>query len=175
MSEGVPVTDVPGPPAGSPRAEEDSSYDDDVSPPANRMVIAVFALFGVLISLYMLLYHLGMLGSILCGSGGCETVQNSPWANFLGVPVPLIGLLGYGALMAAALAGLQPALAGDRRIPLVLVTGAVIALVFTAYLNYIEAFVIRAWCRWCIGSAVVVGVLFLATIPEFARTRGRHA
>src|SRR5690606_32369876 len=78
------------------------------APPLNRMVMAVLALIGVLISIYMLMYHLGLLGSIMCGTGGCETVQNSPWASFLGVPVPLLGLFGYGALLAAALLGLRP-------------------------------------------------------------------
>src|SRR5690606_33436590 len=76
-------------------------------PPVHRMVAAVLALVGVLISVYMMLYHLGMIGSILCGTGGCETVQNSPWASFFGVPVPLIGLVGYGIMFAVALLGIQ--------------------------------------------------------------------
>ncbi len=142
------------------------------APPLNRMVMAVLALIGVLISIYMLMYHLGLLGSIMCGTGGCETVQNSPWASFLGVPVPLLGLLGYGALLAAALLGLRPGLVGDRRVAGVLVAGAVIGVGFSIYLTYLEMYVIHAWCRWCIASAVLAGLLFLAAIPEFTRLRG---
>lgn len=140
--------------------------------PLNRMMLAVLALFGVLISIYMLLYHVGMIGSIVCGTGGCETVQNSPWSSFLGIPVPLIGLLGYAALLATALLGLQPRLIGDRRIALVLLAGALIAFAFSAYLTWLEAFVIHAWCRWCIASAVLALLLVLAALPEYARTRG---
>ena len=140
--------------------------------PLNRMMLAVLALFGVLISIYMLLYHVGMIGSIVCGTGGCETVQNSPWSSFLGIPVPLIGLLGYAALLATALLGLQPRLIGDRRIALVLLAGALIAFAFSAYLTWLEAFVIHAWCRWCIASAVLALLLVLAALPEYARMRG---
>ncbi len=142
------------------------------APPLNRMIMAVLALIGVLISTYMLMYHLGLLGSILCGTGGCETVQNSPWASFLGVPVPLLGLLGYGALFVTALLGLQPAFVADRRVAAVLVAGALIGAGFSIYLTYLEMYVIHAWCRWCIASAVLAGLLLLAAIPEFARLRG---
>ena len=140
--------------------------------PLNRMVLAVLALFGVLISIYMLLYHVGMIGSIVCGTGGCETVQNSPWSSFLGIPVPLIGLLGYAALLATALLGLQPRMLADRRVALILLAGALIAFAFSAYLTWLEAFVIHAWCRWCIASAVLTLLLVLAALPEYARLRG---
>lgn len=144
----------------------------EATPPLNRMVVAVLALIGMLISTYMLLYHVGLIGSIMCGTGGCQTVQNSPWADVLGVPVPLIGLLGYGVLFLAALIGTRAGGLADRRIAAVLVTGAVIGAGFSIYLTYLEMYVIHAWCRWCIGSAVVAGLLFLAVIPEFARMRG---
>lgn len=137
----------------------------------NRMGIALCALIGVLISTYMSAYKFGWLGTIVCGTGGCEKVQNSPWAEFLGVPVPVIGLLGYGALMVTALAGLQPRFAADRRLAIVLTAGATIGLAFSAYLTYLEANVINAWCRWCIVSAVLATLIFLFTLPEFRRMR----
>ncbi|MEX0907980.1 MAG: vitamin K epoxide reductase family protein [Gemmatimonadota bacterium] len=137
----------------------------------NRMAVALLALVGFLISAYMSAYRFGLLGTIMCGSGGCETVQNSPWAAFLGVPVPLIGLAGYGALFAAAIAGLQPRFDGDRRIAGILSAAAVIGVLFSAYLTYLEAAVIRAWCQWCIVSAVLAALIFLFTLPELRRLR----
>ncbi|HEX6133249.1 MAG TPA: vitamin K epoxide reductase family protein [Longimicrobiales bacterium] len=139
----------------------------------NRMGVALLALIGVLVSAYMAAYTFGMVGSIVCGTGGCETVQNSPWAVFLGVPVPIIGLVGYGALLAAALLGLQPRFEDDRRVALVLIAGAVIGLVFTGYLTYLEAAVIHAWCRWCIVSAVLATLIFVFTLPELRRLRSQ--
>ncbi|HSK18745.1 MAG TPA: vitamin K epoxide reductase family protein [Longimicrobiales bacterium] len=137
----------------------------------NRMGIALLALVGVLISAYMTAYKLGMLGSIVCGTGGCETVQNSPWSVFLGVPVPVIGLVGYGLLFAAALLGLQPRFEDDRRVPLVLVSGAFIGAAFSAYLTWLEVSVIHAWCRWCVVSAILAGLILLLALPEIGRLR----
>lgn len=151
-----------------------SSEHIDTAPaaPVNRMVIAVVALIGLLISVYTLMYHLGLIGTMLCGTGGCETVQNSPWARFLGVPVPVLGLLGYGALLVTAMLGIQPAFIADRRISMVLALASLIGFGFSLYLSYLEAFVIHAWCRWCLASAALTVVLLLAALPEFARMRG---
>jgi uncharacterized membrane protein len=137
----------------------------------NRMLIALFALAGMLVSAYLTLYAFGLVGEIACGSGGCQIVQNSPWARFMGVPVALIGLAGYGMLFCAALIGLQPAFEGRRAVAAILLAGAVGGAAFSAYLTYLEAFVIHAWCRWCVVSAVIVGGIVLAAIPEFRNLR----
>jgi uncharacterized membrane protein len=141
------------------------------SPPLNRMAIALLALVGVLISVYLTLHKFGVIGTLVCGEGSCDTVQASPWAVFIGVPVPLIGLLGYGVLLAIALLGLQPDRAASRPIALLLFVLADLAFVFTAYLTYLEAFVINAWCRWCIASAVLVTLIWIFSLPEVLKLR----
>lgn len=153
-------------------APEQIQEDVPESFATNRMLIALLALLGVLLAGYMSAYKLGLFGTILCGTGGCETVQNSPWAVFLGVPVPFIGLIGYAGLLVLSLFGLQPRFAAARWLAALLLTGATIGLVFTAYLSYLELAVIHAWCRWCIGSAVIATVIFLAALPELRRVRG---
>ena len=149
---------------------------DGVEPaaaPINRMGMAVMALIGVIISAYLLMHKLGIIGSVLCGTGSCELVQATKWASFLGVPVPLWGMVGYGAILAAAVSGIQPGRGTDRRLALVLLAGSTGAFLFSLYLSAIEAFVIDAWCRWCIGSAVVATLLFLLSLPEYRRWRAR--
>ena len=124
------------------------------------MGIAVLSLLGLIIATYMYLYKIGAIGSLACGAGGCETVQLSPQARFLGVEVALIGILGYAVILAVAMAGLQPRFASAAwpgQLLLFLSTGAVL---FTAYLTYLELFVIHAICRWCVGSAVVILLIF---------------
>jgi uncharacterized membrane protein len=139
--------------------------------PGNRMLIAVLALVGILISIYMALYKLGLIPEIACAGGSCTRVQNSPWAVFLGVPVPFIGVLGYGVLLATAVLGLQPGKSHDRRIATILLGGAVLGFLFSMYLTYLEAAVINAWCRWCIGSAVIASMILLSAIPEIGKVR----
>ena len=137
----------------------------------NRQVVAAVALVGVFVAIYLLLYKLGAFGTILCGTGGCETVQNSPWAYFLGIPVAAWGLAGYLVILALALLGTRPALADAPWISwgLLLFTG--LAVAFSAYLSYLEEFVIHAWCQWCIASAVLSVLAFLASMPEVRRLR----
>ena len=134
--------------------------------------MAVLALAGVLISGYMLLYKLGVIAVLACGTGACEVVQASPWSDFLGIPVPLWGVGGYGLILGAALLGVQPGRLTDRRIAGTLLGASTLAFGFSVYLSWIEAVRIHAWCRWCIVSAVVATLLFLLSLPEIRRLRG---
>ena len=127
----------------------------------HRMAAALLSLVGLLVAAYLYLYKIGIVGTMVCGTGDCELVQTSRWSRFLGVEVSLLGVLGYAAMFAVSLTGLQPALQ-QRRWPatllLLLATGA---LLFSAWLTYAELFLIHAICRWCVASAAIVLLLFL--------------
>lgn len=145
-------------------------------PPAPwpRMALAVLSLVGVLIAGYLLLHRLGLVGRLLCGpEGSCETVQASAYAIFAGMPVPAIGVAGYLVVLLISLLGLRPGLTEDRRVTVALVALTLVALAFTAYLNALEAYVIHAWCRWCIASAIVVALSFLCALADLATVAGR--
>jgi uncharacterized membrane protein len=129
-----------------------------------RMAAAFLALVGVLLATYLYLYKIGVIGTMVCGTGTCELVQTSRWSRFLGLEVSLIGLLGYLAILAVSLVGLNPAHAA-RRWPdtwLVLLSGG--GLIFSGYLTYIELFVLHAVCRWCVVSAVIFSLLFVVSL-----------
>jgi uncharacterized membrane protein len=145
---------------------EEQELAEATPAPVTRMGIAVVALGGVFLSVYMLLFKLGMIGELACGAGACDRVQSSPWSDFLGVPVPLWGVAGYAMIFGLAVAGLQPALVRDRRIAAALLATTGFAFAFSMYLTWLEAFVINAWCRWCIASAVMATLLFLLALPE---------
>lgn len=134
-----------------------------------RMSAALLSLTGLFISAYLYLYKLGRIGSLACGTGGCEAVQLSPWSRVAGVEVALIGVLGYAGLLVLSLAGLQPGLAG-RRWPGTLLAGlAGIGVLFTGYLTYLELFVIHAICRWCIASGFVILAVFIVALLDLRR------
>lgn len=159
---------------GGPAEEGASRHVDNTADatPASRMAMGLLALIGILIAGYMLLYKLGMIGSLACGTGSCGAVQASKWATFLGVPVPAWGVVGYATIFILSLVGLQPRWASDRRFGMVLFGLATIAFVFSVYLTAIEAFVIHAWCRWCVVSAIVATLIFICALAEFRR-RGK--
>ncbi|MCJ7627430.1 MAG: vitamin K epoxide reductase family protein [Longimicrobiales bacterium] len=138
-------------------------------PPLNRMILALLALLGFLVSLYMLAYAMGFTGPVICGIGNCEAVQSSPYARIGPVPVAALGVLGYLGLLILSFMGLQPSSRAFRRLPLGLLGGGIAGLAFSAYLTYLEAFVIHAWCQWCVSSAIIMALAFLASLPELRR------
>lgn len=140
--------------------------------PVTRMGIALLSLAGLFIATYLLLHRLGVVGTLQCGpDGGCAVVQSSRWAVFLGVPVPAWGVAGYALLFGTALASVQPGLVGDRRLAAALLVLGAVAFIFSAYLTALEAFIIHAWCRWCVASAAVATAIFLLSLPELRRLR----
>jgi uncharacterized membrane protein len=134
-----------------------------------RMSAALLSLTGLFISAYLYLYKIGRIGSLACGTGDCETVQQSPWSRVAGLDVSLIGLLGYAGLLAVSLAGLRPGLETERWPTTALATLAGIGVAFTAYLTYLELFVIHAICRWCIGSAVIILAILIVALLDRRR------
>jgi uncharacterized membrane protein len=132
-----------------------------------RMSAAVLSLAGLFISAYLYLYKIGRIGTLVCGTGGCETVQLSAWSRVAGVEVALIGLAGYTVLLILSLLSLQPPLSGKRWPSRALAVLAGVGVGFTIYLTYLELFVIRAICRWCVASAVtIVAILVLALLDS---------
>lgn len=139
----------------------------------NRMVVAALALVGIFVATYLLLYKIGVMGTLVCGAdGGCDIVQSSRYAYFLGVPVAGWGVLGYITMFGIAMAGTQPALAGRRWVSgaLLGITGG--AFLASMYFSAISGLVINAWCQWCLVSASVATLAFLFALPEIRRLRG---
>ena len=127
-------------------------------------LVALLATIGLFVSAYLLLFSLGYYGDLMCGSGACEVVQTSDYAVFLGLPVPGWGAAWYGAmlLLALAVAAGRPETGGPGLLAAVFATAG---LAFSAYLTVIEAFVLEAWCRWCVVSAVLTVAIFLLVAP----------
>lgn len=131
----------------------------------SRQAIALLALVGLFVALYLWLHALGYGGAIKCGaSGGCETVQTSQWAVFLGLPVAFYGVVGYLALLLVAIVALRPAALVERKWDTLLAALASVGFLFTLYLTYLELFVIHAICRWCVGSAVIITLTWIVAL-----------
>src|SRR2546430_3921525 len=130
------------------------------------MIVATLALAGIFISLYLTLYKIGVIGELSCSIGSCETVNTSKWSRFLGLPVAAWGLLFYLDVFALALIGTFPRFEDERVLSVVLVAEAVVGVLFSAWLTYLELGVIHAICIWCVTSAVVVTVIFFLSVAD---------
>lgn len=134
-----------------------------------RQAIAVLALVGIFVALYLWLHALGFGGPLKCGTGGCETVQTSQYAVLFGMPVAFYGVVGYFAIFIIALISLRPAALAEPKWNRLMLGLATVGVLFTAYLTYLELFVIHAICRWCVGSAVVIAAIWIVALVALRR------
>jgi uncharacterized membrane protein len=132
-----------------------------------RRAIALLALLGVFLGAYLTLYKFGIIGTLACGVSSCEAVQMSRWSTFLGLPVATWGLGFYALLFVLALLGLSERYLESRGLSVLLLVLTGWGVVFTGYLNYIEGFVLHAWCQWCIFSAILVVLLFGLALTDY--------
>ena len=124
-----------------------------------RMVLGGLAVAGLLVSAYLTWAHFADLAPV-CGFGshGCQTVQSSRYATILSFPVAAVGLAAYACLLFAAV------LKGEAGAYLGLLV-ALAGTLFSAYLTYVEIFVIGAICQWCVASAAIMtAALLCATL-----------
>jgi uncharacterized membrane protein (TIGR02234 family) len=127
-----------------------------------RLVAIVLAAVGLCVAAYLTYIHYEGIKPV-CGLGGdCEKVQTSEWADLAGVPVALLGLIGYAAILASLFVDREEAL----------IVGALFALAgfgFSAYLTYRELFSIDAICPWCVSSAILMTLLAIVTTTRLLR------
>jgi len=127
-----------------------------------RVAMGVLTVVGLLIAGYLTYIHYRGIQPLCFAHGGCERVQASSYAKLAGVPVALLGLVGY-----AALAGTLALRNESARLAGVLIT--VVGVGFSGYLTYRELFTIHAICQWCVASAVVMTVLCVLSVLRYLR------
>jgi uncharacterized membrane protein len=133
-----------------------------------RAAALAFVALGVAISGYLVWVRYAGT-ELICSTGGCEAVQSSRYAEVLGVPVALLGLVGYVLVGAIALSADPRALAAAAAL-------ALSAVAFSAYLLVVQLAVIGQTCDWCLANDVVASLvasallLRLRGLPHAERT-----
>jgi len=130
---------------------------------ALRLGAAVVALAGVAVAGYLTYVHYRPESLICTGGGGCETVQESTYAELLGLPVALLGLGAYLVVFAL--------LYWDTELARTVAAGVSLGgLAFAGYLVAVQAFVVDAWCIWClVNDLAIVPALAALTIIRALR------
>ena len=136
------------------------------------MIIAALALGGVGLATYLAMYKLGLIGTLACKVGHCETVNLSKWATLWGMPVAVWGLGFYVSLFLIALLGTTERFANEAWVSTALLVLTGWGVLFSGWLTYLELFVINAVCMFCVISAILVTVIFLVAVLEW-RARPR--
>jgi uncharacterized membrane protein len=119
-----------------------------------KRAIAAVAVLGLAISVYLTWVHYAGIEPVCSGISDCERVQTSSYAELAGIPVAVLGVVGYAALLVS--------LRGPVELTALL---AYVAVIFSAYLTWAELFRIDAICQWCIVSALAsLALAVLATL-----------
>jgi uncharacterized membrane protein len=132
-----------------------------VSTRATRLAMIAIATVGLGVASYLTYVHYSG-GPILClRGGGCETVQHSIYSKLAGVPVALIGLIGYITILISLIV---PESESTR---LATMAFTLIGFGFSVYLTSRELFSIHAICPWCVSSAVMMTLLACLGVWRF--------
>jgi uncharacterized membrane protein len=126
-------------------------------------LLAILAVLGVVVSSVSLQHHYAKSKTAYCDFGtafNCDVVNRSDYSEILGIPVALIGMLGYGAVL-----GLATLYRQRRDAPALIFAGAGAGLCFALYLTYVEARLLGVWCILCLSSlAVIVAITVISAV-----------
>ncbi len=130
-----------------------------------RLAAAVLCVLGILVAGYMTWAELtnNETACVDVGKVDCSAVQNSAYAETFGVPVALLGLVGYLVMLAIVVLEDQVALFAAYGRTLV-VGMALFGTIFQTYLTYVEAAVLDKWCQWCVTSYVLISLLLIVGV-----------
>jgi len=131
-----------------------------------RRAMLLIAVLGIGVTAYLTVAHYDRL-AVLCastsGANSCEAVQSSVYSHILGIPVALIGLIGYVAITAVLIAR-------DGDLARLAILGmALFGVAFSGYLTYREAFTLHEYCEWCLSSAGLITILFILSVIRYLR------
>jgi uncharacterized membrane protein len=138
-------------------------------PPAPGWTVPLLAVVGIGVAAYLSFVEVTGVRAVCGPVGDCNTVQQSVYARLLGVPIGVLGIAGYVAIITTWALGAR----GSRRAHdgawLAVWMMAVAATAFSIYLTFLEPFVIGATCAWCLSSAVIVTLILIVATPRAAR------
>lgn len=129
-----------------------------------KSIMLALSLLGLFDSLYLLYTYTSPARPMVCIGTGCDAVRASAYSTLWGVSVPVFGVLGYTVLAIVIIAEslLSASLARWARRAFLVMTGS--GFLFSLYLEYLQGFVIHAYCAWCVTSGVVMTALFVLAI-----------
>jgi uncharacterized membrane protein len=126
-----------------------------------RRVMIALAVVGLGVAGYLTFIHYAGINPACTAGQSCIKVQTSVWSKLAGIPVALLGLIGYIGILASLLAPDRE----ETRLATLALT--LIGFGFSAYLTYRELFSIHAICEWCASSAVILTILFGCAIARY--------
>jgi len=122
----------------------------------------------LLVSIYMTIYKITSNDSMCIGSGDCKTVNASRYAEVYGIPVAILGVAGYSAILAVLLLERKPGFFQQNG-TLLFFGLSLTGFLFTLYLIFVETVLIKAYCPFCITSQTAMTIIFIISVIRLVR------
>ena len=133
-----------------------------------QQITIVLAIIGLFVSIYMTIYKVTSNEAMCIGSSGCSEVNASRYSEINGIPVAVLGVIGYSVILAILF--LEQRLAFFRDNGSMIFFGvSLMGFLFTLYLIYLEIALIKAYCPFCLTSQAVMIVIFIISVIRLAR------
>lgn len=130
----------------------------------------ILSIVGLFDSLLLTVEHYSRRGLPCSFTGGCERVLTSKWSEFFGIPISLGGVVFYGLILFLVVHSLVNKTPLNR---FFMLFWSIIGFITSVYLTLIQAFIIKAWCQYCLLSALTTTLVFILSIVIFARARNK--
>jgi uncharacterized membrane protein len=133
-----------------------------------RQIAIALAILGLLVSIYMTIFKLTNNEAMCVGSSGCSEVNSSKYSEINGIPVAVLGVIGYTAILALLLLEQRPGFFQQHGTMMffgISLTG----FLFTVYLIYVEIALIGAYCPFCLTSQAVMSIIFIISVVRLIR------
>lgn len=142
---------------------------------SGRFVISMtvlLALAGIAVSSY-LAWASYQHDILVCGVGDCSAVQSSEYAEVAGVSIAWLGVAMYAAILALVWARWRFPTWSDIASGGILFV-SICGTLFSAWLTYLEIWVIEAVCQWCVVSAIIIATIMVLEAAQFWRSEPRN-
>ena len=136
--------------------------------PALYWSTVVLTILGVADALYLLIYKLTGNPLMCLGNGGCHNVNFSAFSEINGIPVSVFGICAYLAILCILVLEARVKIVKENG-PLAIFGISLGGMAFTAYLTYLEIFVIHALCPFCVASAIIITFIFILAIIRLVK------
>jgi uncharacterized membrane protein len=129
---------------------------------------AILTILGAADSLYLFIYKLTGNSRMCLGNGGCHNVNFSSYSEIYGIPVSLFGIAAYLAILCILILEGRLKIAKENG-PLAIFGISLGGVAFSAYLTYLEIYIIDAICPFCVASAVIIILIFILAIIRLVK------
>jgi len=131
-------------------------------------VTIALTIIGLLVSIYMTIYKLTDNESMCIGNGGCSVVNSSKYSEVNGIPVAVVGMIGYAAILGILWLERKPGFFKSNG-AMMLFGITLMGFLFTVWLIYVEIALIKALCPFCLTSQVVMTLIFILSVVRVVR------